>query len=320
MKLGVLNVPLSGMPFDAAMEYLASIGVETVEIGCGGFPGNAHCDAELLLHSSTELERFKDVLKRNGLEISALSCHGNPVHPDRAVAKKAEGEFRNAVLLAEKLGVGVVNTFSGCPGDCPDSQYPNWVTCPWPDDFGKILDYQWNGALIPYWQETVKYLNGHGVKAALELHPGFCVYSPESLLKLRGAVGEAVGANFDPSHLFWQGIDIPAALLALKGAIYNFHAKDCYINPLNTAKTGVLDTKPYANEIDRSWLFRTLGYGHDTATWKQIVSALRLCGFDGALTIEHEDSLMSVKEGLEKAVAFLREILIKEAPAKMWWA
>lgn len=320
MKLGVINVPLSGMPFADAMAYLSSLGVEAVEIGCGGFPGNAHCDPDVLLHSETELEKFKDVLKRNNLTISALGCHGNPVHPNKEVAEKADREFRNAVLLAEKLGVGVVNTFSGCPGDCPQSRYPNWVTCPWPDDYGKILDYQWNEVLIPYWQKTAAFLNDHGVKAALEMHPGFCVYGPESMLKLHAAVGDAVGANFDPSHLFWQGIDIPTALIELKGLIYNFHAKDCYVNPINTRKTGVLDVKPYADEIHRSWLFRTMGYGHGAETWKQIISTLRLCGFDGALAIEHEDSLMSIKEGLEKAVAFLKDILIREEPAEMWWA
>ena len=320
MKVGSMNVPLSGMPFEDAMKYLASIGVEAVEIGCGGFPGNAHCDPEKLLKDDAALEHFKAVLAENHLEISALSVHGNPVHPNQEIAEKADREFRNAVLLAEKLGVGVVNTFSGCPGDCPESKYPNWVTCPWPDDFGKILDYQWNEVLIPYWKKTAQFLNEHGVKAALEMHPGFCVYGPESMLKLRAAVGDAVGANFDPSHLFWQGIDIPTALIELKGAIYNFHAKDCYINPENTGRTGVLDVKPYADEIHRSWLFRTLGYGHDASTWKQIVSTLRLVGFDGTLAIEHEDSLMSVQEGLEKAVAFLKDVVIHEQPAEMWWA
>lgn len=320
MKVGSMNVPLSGMPFEQAMEYLASIGVEAVEIGCGGFPGDAHCKPEELLNDEIALENFKKVLEKNGLVISALSVHGNPVHPDPVVAEKADREFRNAVLLAEKLGVGIVNTFSGCPGDCKESKHPNWVTCPWPDDFGEILDYQWNEVLIPYWKKMAGFLNEHGVKAALEMHPGFCVYGPESLLKLREAVGEAVGANFDPSHLFWQGIDVPTALIELKGAIYNFHAKDCYVDPKNTAKTGVLDVKPYSDEVNRSWLFRTMGYGHDAAVWKQIISTLRMVGFDGTIAIEHEDSLMSIQEGLEKAVSFLKEIVIHEQPAEMWWA
>lgn len=320
MKLGVLNVPLSQMPFAEAMAYLASMGVQTVEIGCGGFPGNAHCDPEILLKDEKALEEFKAVLKKNNLLISALSCHGNAVHPNKETAAKADREFRNAVLLAEKLGVGVVNTFSGCPGDCPASQYPNWVTCPWPDDYLKILDYQWNEVLIPYWKKMAVFLNEHHVRAAFEMHPGFCVYNPETMLRIHAAVGDAVGANFDPSHLYWQGIDIPTAIRELTGIIYNFHAKDCYVDPITTSKAGVLDTKPYANEPCRSWLFRTLGYGHGAEEWKQIVSTLRMCGYDGALSIEHEDSLMSIQEGLEKAISFLKEVLIQEKPAQMWWA
>lgn len=320
MKLGVINVPLSGMPFDEAMAYLASLGVEAVEIGCGGFPGNAHCDPEILLHDEAALNTFKDILAKNHLTISAFGCHGNPVHPNKTVAEKADREFRNAVLLAEKLGVGVVNTFSGCPGDCPEARYPNWVTCPWPDDFLKILDYQWNEVLIPYWKEMAGFLNEHHVRAAFEMHPGFCVYNPETMRRIHDAVGDAVGANFDPSHLYWQGIDIPTAIRELQGLIYNFHAKDCYIEPVNIRKYGVLDTKLYADEAHRSWLFRTLGYGHGTDEWKQIVSTLRMCGFDGTLAIEHEDSLVSIREGLEKAVACLKEVIITEKPAQMWWA
>ena len=320
MKLGVLNVPLSGMTFEKAMAYLASIGVEAVEIGCGGFPGNAHCNPEVLLNDEKALNEFKAVLEQNNLTISALSCHGNAVHPDPEVAQRADREFRNAVLLAERLGVGVVNTFSGCPGDCPDSKYPNWVTCPWPDDYLKVLDYQWNQVLIPYWREMASFLDAHHVKVAFEMHPGFCVYNPETMRRIHDAVGDAVGANFDPSHLYWQGIDIPTAIRELKGIIYNFHAKDCYVEPVNAAKNGVLDQKPYADELHRSWLFRTLGYGHGADAWKQIVSTLRMCGFDGTLAIEHEDSLMSIQEGLEKAVNFLKEVMISEQPAEVWWA
>jgi len=130
----------ANMSFDKVMEYLASIGVEAVEMGCGGFPGNAHCDPEILLNSETEFKRFQDVLKKNHLVISALGCHGNALHPDKEVAGKAEREFRNAVLLAEKLGVGVVNTFSGCPGDCPESKNPNWIVCAWPNEFQEDVE------------------------------------------------------------------------------------------------------------------------------------------------------------------------------------
>ena len=136
-------------------------------------------------------------------------------------------EFKNAVLLAEKLGVDTVVGFSGCPGDHEGAKYPNWATCPWPDDFLAVLDYQWNDVLIPYWEKTAKFAEDHGVShIAFEMHPGFCVYNPETMMKIRNAVGPTLGANFDPSHLVWQGIDPVAAIRYLGDAIYHFHAKE----------------------------------------------------------------------------------------------
>lgn len=320
MKLGVLTVPLSAMPLDKALSYLKGLGVQTVEIGCGGFPGNAHCAPEILLNDKSEMQKFKQIIKDSGLEISAFSAHGNGVHPNKEVAQKATKELENAIRMAEALEVGVVNTFSGCPGDSAGSQYPNWVTCPWPDDFGSILDYQWNDSLLPYWQKEGGFAEAHGVKIAFEMHPGFCVYNTETMQRIHKEIGPVIGANYDPSHLFWQGMDAIASIRALEGMIYHVHAKDCRVDALNTARTGVLDTKPYGDEIHRSWVFRTVGYGHDGQVWKDIISALRMVGYDGAVSIEHEDSLMSVKEGLEKAIDFLKDVVIEEAPAPMWWA
>ena len=322
MKLGVFNPILAGMNFEDAMKYLADSGVQAVEIGCGGFPGKAHCDPAVLLNDEAELEKFKAVLEKNHLEISALSTHGNAVHPDPAIAKQFHDDFVGAVLLAEKLGVKRIITFSGCPGGSPEDKTPNWVTCAWPDDFGKILDYQWNEVLIPYWRETSAFAAAHGIeKIAFEMHPGFCVYNPETLMKLRKAVGPLIGANFDPSHLFWQGIDPVAAIRYLGDAIYFFHAKDTKIDPINCPVNGVLDTKNFTDEIHRSWIFRSVGYGHDYTVWKDIVSNLRLVGYDDVLSIEHEDSLMTPTEGLQKAISFLKEVLIFDAKnTDVFWA
>ena len=224
-------------------------------------------------------------------------------------------------MLCEQLNVDTLITFSGCPGDSDSSKYPNWVTCPWPEDFLEILKYQWEEKLIPYWKKACSFANKHGVnKIALEMHPGFCVYNPETLLKLRAAVGETIGANFDPSHLFWQGINPIEAIKALKGAIYHFHAKDTNIDMQNTSANGVLDTKHYSELLSRSWVFRTVGYGHDMKVWKDMISTLKMVGYDGAISIEHEDSLMSITEGLTKAVEFLKELLIYESAGDMWWA
>lgn len=323
MKLGVFTVVLGDLPLEEACSFLAENGVQMVEIGCGGFPGKAHCNAAELLADDEKCKEFMDTIKRHGLEISALSSHGNMVHPDKEVAKAFDEDLTNAILLAEKLGVPVVNTFSGCPGGSPEDKTPNWVTCPWPDDFSHILDYQWNEVLIPYWKEKAAFARAHGVhKIALELHPGFCVYNTKTLLRLREAVGPEIGANFDPSHLIWQGMDPVTCIreLGKAGALFHFHAKDTKVDPANTALNGVLDTTHYGKELERSWIFRSVGYGHGEEYWKAIASELRLAGYDYAISIEHEDSLMSGREGLLKAIGCLKNSLIFEDRGNLFWA
>lgn len=321
MKLGVLTNLIGDQPLDSALAYFESLGLDMVEIGCAGYPGNQHADPAVLLNDAAALEEFKATVKRHNLEISALSCHGNPIHPDKATAAEFDKGIRDTILLAEKLGIHQINTFSGCPGDCEDSKYPNWVTCAWPTDFQKVLDWQWNDVLIPYWKKTAAFALEHGVdKIALELHPGFCVYNTQTMLRLRDAVGPVMGANLDPSHLIWQGMDLPQVIAELGDCIFHFHAKDTKIDPVKTARTGVLDTNDLGNIHDRSWLFRSVGYGHGEDWWKDVVTALRLAGYDYVLSIEHEDALMSPREGLEKAVATLKNVVIRTGPANAWWA
>ena len=322
MKLSVLANLYGSKSLEETLKILTGLGVHTVEIGAGGYPGKAHCNPEELLADEKKYEEFVATFKKYDVQICALACHGNPLHPDKATAESYDKDFRNAILLAEKLGVDTIVGFSGCPGDCENSKYPNWVTCPWPGDFLEILDWQWNEKLIPYWKEMGAFALEHNVpRIAFEMHPGFCVYNPETLLKLRAAVGDVIGANFDPSHLVWQGMDPVAAIRELAGAIYHVHAKDTKIDTYNTAKNGVLDTKHYSDELHRAWVFRTVGYGNPESYWKDLGSNLRLCGYDRVLSIEHEDSVMTIDEGLRKAVAFIKDIIIEEAkPTTMSWA
>ena len=322
MKLGVLTNLYAKLPLEDVLKHLTDMGIEAVEIGCGGYPGNDHANPEILLNDDKKLEEFKALIKKYNVIISALSCHGNPIHPNKEIASKFDKDMRDTVLLAEKLGIDRINTFSGCPGDCEESRYPNWVTCPWPEDFLAILDWQWNQKLIPYWKEAAAFAVAHHVPhIAFEMHPGFCVYNPATLLRLRAAVGDAIGANFDPSHLIWQGMDPVAAIRELKGAIYHVHAKDTRIDAINTAKNGVLDTKHYSDELNRSWVFRTVGYGNGETYWRDMISTLRLCGYDRVLSIEHEDSVMTIDEGLKKAITFLKGVCIFEPkPTGMSWA
>lgn len=322
MKLGVMTVILGQYSLKESLAYLKSLGVQQVEIGCGGYPGTAHADARKFLQDESLIEEFQKTVKESGIEVAALSCHGNPVHPDKKIAQDYREQFDAAILLAEKIGVDTVVGFSGCPGDCEDSKYPNWVVATWPEDFQKVKEWQWNEKLIPYWKEEVKFAKEHGVKKiALELHPGFCVYNPSTLLRLREAVGPEIGANFDPSHMFWQGIDPVMAIRKLKGAIYHFHAKDTKIDNYNTSVNGVLDTIKFDHIADRPWVFRTVGYGHGEEVWRDIFSELRKTGYDGIISIEHEDGLMTNKEGLEKAVEFLKRTIIFESDQiDMFWA
>jgi sugar phosphate isomerase/epimerase len=320
MKLGVLTVLFQDRPLDAALDYLEKLGVQAVELGTGSYPGNAHCNPSELLKDPPAVRALRQKVADHGMIISALSCHGNPLSPDKALASESDRVYRETVRLAAELDVPVVNLFSGCPGDSDDAKFPNWVTCAWPPEYLQVLDWQWKEKVIPYWQEAGPFAEVAGVKLAFEMHPGFVVYNPETLLRLREAVGPVVGANYDPSHLFWQGIDAVASIHYLTGAIHHFHAKDTYIDQRNVAVNGVLDTKPYSKLPQRSWTFRTVGYGHDQYTWRAIVSALRISGYDYVMSIEHEDPLASIEEGLGKAISFLKDVLLTEQPAAMWWA
>ncbi len=322
MKVGVFSAILSDLPLEKALDHIAALGCDCVEIGTGAYPGDAHCKPRELLQNEGKLREFVDAAKSRGLEISSLSCHGNPLHPDAEFAREHHEVFQETVRLAEKIGVEVVTTFSGCPGDQVGAKYPNWVTCPWPPDFSKILDWQWNEIAIPYWREQVKFAQDHGVnKIALEAHPGFLVYNPSTVLRLRDATESSVlGANFDPSHFFWQGIDPNQAVRKLEGAIYHVHAKDTGLFKHNADFDGYLDTKPYRDEKNRAWIFRTVGYGHAADFWCEFVSTLRMCGYDGVLSMEHEDSLMTPNEGLRKGVEFLQNIILREAKGTVSWA
>ncbi len=320
MKVGAFAVLLSGRPFEEALDHLKALGLGAVEIGTGGYVGDAHAKPAELVADPDRLVAFQRAIEARGLQISALSCHGNALHPQAAIAARHHQQFRDTVLLAERLGVDRVVTFSGCPGDSDGATHPNWVTCPWPDDFTQIVRWQWEEKVIPYWQEQATFCQAHGVRIAIEMHPGFVVYNAATLLRLRAAVGDTIGANYDPSHLFWQGADPIEVVRALGPAILHVHAKDTAIDPHNARRDGVLDTKPYADEAHRSWIFRTVGYGHGATFWKEMVSALRLVGYDHVVSIEHEDSLMSAREGLAKAAQLLKDAVIEEPVGAMWWA
>ena len=320
MKIGVFTVLFGSKPFEETLDYVVHLGIEAVEIGTGAYPGNAYCDPAQLLASDAKVKAFRQAIERRGLVISALSCHGNPLHPKTAIAQAHHAAFEQTVALAPKLGVQTVITFSGCPGGDARATQPNWIVAPWPPEFAEALRWQWRERVVPYWKDTARLCRKAGVRVAIEMHPNFVVYNPDTMLQLRDVAPKVIGCNFDPSHMFWQGVDPVVAIRALGDAIFHVHAKDCQLDQSNISLNGVLDAKKYTRERERAWIFRAVGYGNGASTWKAMVSALRTVGYDHVISIEHEDSLMSGDEGLQKAVSFLKEVVIREPAGQAYWA
>ncbi|MCU4741277.1 sugar phosphate isomerase/epimerase [Halobacteria archaeon AArc-m2/3/4] len=321
MEVGVLTVALAGESLEDAFAYLEEQGVGAVEIGCGGFVGDDHLPQEEYLDDEDAQAELQELLDTYNLYISALATHNNPLHPDEERAAEADEELRGAIRLADQLGVDAVTTFSGLPAGGPDDSVPNWITAPWPPEHLEAHEYQWEVA-VDYWSDLAEFADDHGVNVGLEMHPNMFIYEPRGLLDLREATNERIGANYDPSHLIWQGIDITESirLLGEEDAIHHFHAKDTKVYDANSREKGVLDTTPYTEEADRSWLFRSIGYGHGEEFWKDVVSTLRMVDYDGALSIEHEDSLTSANEGLEKAIDVLDRAVFETTPGDAYWA
>jgi sugar phosphate isomerase/epimerase len=329
MKLGVMSALFAGMSLDQALDYCLEAGLDAIELPVGGYPGQPFFHPAEVLDSDSLQRDIRSKLSDRELELSALSVHGNPVHPDRSRARRDHEAFVTAVKLARKLGTTTVITFSGCPGGAPSDTTPNWVTSAWPNDFQDVLRYQWDDVLVPYWAEQAKLAREHVVRVAWEPHPGFCVYNPDTVVRLSeramkaaGVTGPPIlGANLDPSHFFWQGIDpiIAARALGEAGLIFHVHAKDTELDRVEGPLNGYLDARPYDDLKHRSWVFRTCGFGHGDEFWKPFVSTLKRHGYDGVLSIEHEDSHMSMNEGFEKAVAYLSEIIIEQEPGRAWW-
>jgi sugar phosphate isomerase/epimerase len=321
MKLGMLTVMMADQPLEKVLDLMVDYDMESVEFFSGPMFNNDHCNPDMLLNYDSKLKNFKKLISDSGLFISALSCHGNPLHPDPEIGPVHTRGIRDSILLAEKLGVDRIITFAGCPGGTEGDQMPNWVHEPWPEWFPQMLEWQWEEKLIPFWEEMASFARDHNVKhICFELHPGDMLYNPETLFRLREAVGEEICCNYDPSNIEWMGIDTLEAIIALGDTIKHVHAKDCKTYPRNSSINGMLDPKSYSDEPNRAWNFRTVGWGHGVKYWTQFLINLRMVGYDHVLSIEHEDGLMSPREGLDKAVSFLNRILLKEDPGPMHWA
>jgi sugar phosphate isomerase/epimerase len=312
IPIGVFDPVYADLSLDEMLEKVSALGLEAMEIGTGGYPGNPHCPVEKLLADSSALKAWKKKFEDCRLRVATLSCHGNPLHPDPAIAKRDAETFRRTVELAERLAVEVIVGFSGCPGASASANSPSWITYRWPPEYAEALDWQWKERVVPYWKKAAAFARQHGIrKIALEMHPNFVVYNLKTLLKLREAVGEEIGANSDPSHLFWQQCDPVQVVhaLAKEGALFHAHMKDTVLEKGNVERYGVLNFGFAKNELaDASDYFRAVGYGHGAETWKAILRAHMEAGYDGIVSIENEDAQLEGAAGVERAAFVLKSI------------
>lgn len=311
MKIGMNTDGLGSLPFTKMLDAAVELKLDCVEFATGNWSTAPHINLDALLKSKPERDRFTGKVQDHGLKISALTCNGNSLHPGKS-GREQDKVVRKTIELAPQIGVDRVILMSGCPG-APGDKHPNWITVAWPPETAEILAWQWKDILIPYWRDLVGFAKRKGVRhLCLELHGGQNVYNVETLLRLREACGPVVGVNFDPSHLMWMGADPIAAIEVLGDAIYHVHAKDTRIEPRNAAVNSLIETRPSTQAANRSWNYVTLGYGHAEEFWRAFCLTLRRVGYDGVLSIEHEDMAMSPIEGLRKSVELLRRVMISD--------
>jgi sugar phosphate isomerase/epimerase len=305
MKTGLVTDILGYMSFEEMLDTCVENGIETLELGCGNWSKAPHVNLDLLLESSLERENFLDAIKSRGLEIAALNC-------------SEEGDAHKAVVektfrLAGLLGVETIVMMSGCPSGGPNDVTPNWLTHPILPAHFKTLDWQWNEVAFPYWEKAVKVAKEYGVKKiAIENLGCNLVHNPETLFKLRNVVGDMVGMNLDPSHLFWMGGDPILAARELGDAIHHVHAKDVRIEKGINDVNGLIDVKPMESFATRSWNYVALGYGHDIGYWKEFFTVVKMTGYQGPVVLEMEDLTMEPLTGVKKSMDVLKQALPRD--------
>ncbi len=307
MKLGFVTDTLGNLPLGDVLKHAERMGLSGLEVNTGGWSTAPHFNLKQMLESNAARRDFTHSFEQHNLEIIALNANGNPLHPTQPEQAQC---LKDTIRLAGELGVKTVCTMSGLPEGQAGDRMPNWVVASWPPETQTILRYQWEERLLPFWSEIADLAKANGVeRIALELHGSQCVYNVRSLLKLRGAIGPVIGANLDPSHLFWMGADPLAAADALGDALYHVHAKDTMLNTSVQAVDSLLENGSLMDVSARSWSYITLGFGHGEEWWRQFCYRLKMAGYDGWLSIEHEDVLLNSLEGLEKSVALLQGVM-----------
>lgn len=308
MKIGMVTDSLSHLPLEQMLDTAVRFGIQGVEFNAANWTSAPHMNLKSLLADKAACETLQSKVRSRGLEIIALNANGNQLHPTEG--DKQSTALHDTIRLAGSLGVETVVLMSGLPEGAPGDRMPNWVISSWPPETQVMLKYQWEDRLLPYWHKLAGFAKEQGVtKLAVELHGNQLVYNVPTLLRLRKEIGPVVGANFDPSHLMWMGADPIAAIDALGSAIYHTHAKDTFLNKPVCANTSRLENGSLTDIAARAWSYITLGYGNGASWWKDFCYRLRMVGYDGWLSIEHEDVMLGREEGVRKSVELLHSVM-----------
>ena len=315
MKLGLYFSVFNHLELPLALEKAKSLGFETIEI-------STHTGGRFDVASLSKDRATRKTLKACGLKISAFNMSADsqlvlgPHHrdtdeifkgPPEAKIKYATARMLMAIRLANDMEVPVISGFTGC------EDYSRWVPWPDPEAWEKM-----EPVFVDRWSPILDVFDRSGVAFAVECHPKQMVYNTETALRSLRLFRShrSWGFNLDPANLMLAGVDPVVFVAELGRRIVNVHAKDGEVVVHNAGRSGLLANGRW-DRPDRGFRFRIAGWG-DVA-WRKVITELVLRGYEGPLTVEHEDPTMGPIEGVEKAVEYLRPLLIRERFGKRWW-
>lgn len=316
MKLGILTVLFDDQPLEQVADYVSELGYEAVEIA--SWTGSGHLDVDRALNEPDYLKSLKSTLDQRGLQISALSDHlsaqavlppidaswddWSPVAGEGKDAMAAYGRehLLKSARVASELEVPIVNGFFG------STVWGSWYS--WPPKHIEIYEEGWE-LFAERWNPILDEFNTLGVRFAHEVHPTEIAYNISTAETAVEKLGrDDWGFNFDPSHFIWQMIDPVIFVKTFGQRIFHVHAKDFEVQEDEMRRDGVLSTGSWTS-MHRAARYRVPGWGQ--VPWRRVMTALLEVGYDYVLSFEHEDPVMSEKDGAEKAIEFLRPLVIK---------
>jgi len=321
MKIGINTAFIMTFDVEAGLQFCTDLGIRVAKVPtCEIAFNNKFCQLDRVLSNEGELHRWQDTYARHGIKVVSLSAHGAPLTPDKAIAVEYRRQFRLVCEFAERMDVKKMTLIAGTPEGTEGDSCPVWITQQVEVPFyRKVLEWQWEKRLIPYWKEQAKIAADHGVTLCFENQVGDMLHSPVAIRRFHYEIGPVAACNFDVSHIWAQDMDPIEALHYLGDLVQHIHIKDALIHGRNLRLNGFTDSSYPTEPQERAYTFTIPRWGHDDGEWREVITTLRLIGYDDILSMEMECEYMNVEEGLEKAIAFLSPIVLERPTGTRWW-